>query len=377
MEMELDFRRLKESDAEKLEVPFSREEIREAVWSCDESKSPGSDGFNMCFFRRCWETVKEDLFRMMSDFYRTGKLESSINCSFIALIPKLDNPSEIFDFRPIFLVSSLYKIIAKILSRRIRMVISDLVSETQCAFIKGRQIFDGILIANEVIHSMKKMKGDEGNLIFKLDFSKAYDYVRWDFLKLVLQKIGFGVRWIGWLMECVTMVRAAILVNGSATKEFKFGRGLRQGDPLSPFLFILITKVLHLLMEKAEVLGFIEGIHGVLPGQTISHLQFADDTILFLKAEEMVVENMKFILRCFETFSGLSINFKKSCIVGFGVNKEFLYRLAAICKCKVGVLPICYLGIPLGADSRGVATWDVMVEKFRKKFAGWKCRSMS
>ncbi|KAK5786931.1 hypothetical protein PVK06_041581 [Gossypium arboreum] len=108
------------------------------------------------------------------------------------------------------------------------MVISDLVSETQCAFIKGRQIFDGILIANEVIHSMKKMKGDEGNLIFKLDFSKAYDCVGWDFLKLVLRKMGFGVRWIGWLMECVTMVRAAILVNGSATKEFKFGRGLRQ-----------------------------------------------------------------------------------------------------------------------------------------------------
>ncbi|TYJ28564.1 hypothetical protein E1A91_A06G008500v1 [Gossypium mustelinum] len=154
-------------------------------------------------------------------------------------------------------------------------------------------------------------------------------------------------------MECVTTVRAAILVNGSATKEFKFGRGLRQGDPLSPFVFILITEVLHLLMEKTEVLGFIEGIHGL-----------ADDMILFLKAEEM-------------TFSGLSINFKKSCIVGFGVNEEFLYHLAALCKCKVGVLPICYLGIPLGADSRRVATWDVVVEKFRKKLAGWKCRMLS
>ncbi|KAH1074705.1 hypothetical protein J1N35_027033 [Gossypium stocksii] len=209
---------------------------------------------------------------MMSDFYRSGKLESSINCSFIALIPKMENPCEIADFHPICLVSSLYKIIAKILSRRLREVIGDLVSETQCAFIRGRQIFDGILIANEVIHSMKKMERNGGKLIFKLDFSKAYDCVRWDFLKLVLKKMGFGDKWIGWAMECVSTVRAAVLVNGSTTNEFHFGRGLRQGDPLSPFLFILVTEVLHLLMEKAGVLGLIEGIHGVLPEQMISHL---------------------------------------------------------------------------------------------------------
>lgn len=166
-----------------------------------------------------------------------------------------------------------------------------MVSETQCAFIRGRQIFDGILIANEVIHLMDKMVGNGGNLIFKLDFSKAYDCVRWDFLELVLQKRGFGVRWIGWSMECVSTVRVVVLVNGSATNEFYLGRGLRQGDPLSLFLFILVTKVLHFLLEKAGALGLIEGIHGVIPGQMIMHLQFADDTIFFLKAEEQGVEN--------------------------------------------------------------------------------------
>lgn len=178
-------------------------------------------------------------------------------------------------------------------------------------------------------------------------------------------------------MECVSTTRVVVLVNGSSIKEFNFGRRLRQGDPLSPFLFILVTEVLHLLLEKAGALGFIEGIQGVIPGQMISHLQFADDTILFLKVEEKVVENMKFILRCFEIFSGLSINFKKSCIVGFGVNEEFLYCMAAICKCKIEVLPFCYLGIPLGANSRRVVMWEVVVERFRKKLSGWKCRTMS
>ncbi|KAA3486481.1 LINE-1 reverse transcriptase isogeny [Gossypium australe] len=200
----------------------------------------------------------------MSDFYRSGKLERSINCSFIALIPKMENPSEIADFRPICLVSSLYKIVAKVLSRRFRVVISELVSGTQCTFIIGRQIFDGILIANEVIHSMKKMEGNEGNLIFKLDFSKAYDCAHWDFFR-----IRFGDRWIVWSMECVSTMRAAVLVNGSSTNEFNFGKGLRQGDPLSPFLLV----------------------------------------------------------------------------------KGLVYL-----QCKIGVLPICYLGIPLGADPRRVAT---------------------
>lgn len=116
MEMELDFKRLKESEVEKLEVPFSIEEIRDAIWSCEEFKAPGPNGFNMCFFIKCSNTVKDDVFRMMSDFHRTGKMERSFNCSFIALIPKMDNSNEIADFWPICLVCSLYKIVAKVLS---------------------------------------------------------------------------------------------------------------------------------------------------------------------------------------------------------------------------------------------------------------------
>lgn len=157
-------------------------------------------------------------------------------------------------------------------------------------------------------------------------------------------------------MECVTSARAAILLNGSSTKEFCFERGLRQGDPLSPFLFILVTEVLHLMMVKAGELDVIKGIHGIIPEQETSHLQFADDTILFLKAKEEVILNVKAMLCCFELFSGLSINFNKSSIVGFGVKEEFLYRMAASCKCKIEELHFKYLGIPLGADPRRIAT---------------------
>lgn len=162
----------------KLELPFTMEEIKDAVWSCDESKALRLDGINMCFFKRCCHVVSEDLFDMMSKFFRTRKLQKSINSSFIVVIPKMENLNDISDFKPIFLVRSLYKIVAKVLPRTIREVIRDIVSETQYTFIKGRQIFNRIMTANEIIYSIKKNEGMGGGLIFKLDFSKAYDCVR-------------------------------------------------------------------------------------------------------------------------------------------------------------------------------------------------------
>ncbi|KAA3463549.1 LINE-1 reverse transcriptase isogeny [Gossypium australe] len=352
--LDLNFRVLNEERAMKLEEPFSMKEIKEAVWSYDESKVPGPDGFNLCFFRKCWEIVKHDLFKVMSDFFTFGKLEKSINSSFITLTPTVENPIEISEFRPIFLVSSLYKIVSKVFLRRLREMVGDVASDTQCAFIKGRWIFDGVLIANELIHSVLKKGGCGGKLIFKLDFSKAYDCVGWDFLELVLLKIGFGEKWRGWMLECLSTARAAVIINGSSSNEFRFRRGLRQGDPLSLFLFILVTEVLHLALDKAAELGLIGGFNNVIHGMSFSHLQFADDTILFLKVDDK------------EIFSGLCINFKKSCLVGFEVEEELLFRLATSCKCEIGSLPFNYLGIPLGANLKRLATWEPIIDRVRK-----------
>lgn len=159
MDMALNFKRLNEEDAAKLEFPFSLEEIKEAAWSCDENKAPGLDEFNLYFFKKYWKIVQKDLFEMMGKFYLTRKLERNINSSFIALLSKNENSNDIFEFRPICLVSSLYKIVEKALSRRLRDVINAIVRDTQCTFIKDRQIFDGILITNGVIHSIKKKDG--------------------------------------------------------------------------------------------------------------------------------------------------------------------------------------------------------------------------
>ncbi|XP_012441922.1 uncharacterized protein LOC105766924 [Gossypium raimondii] len=189
--------------------------------------------------------------------------------------------------------------------------------------------------------------------------------------------MGFGKRWTGWVLECVSTARAAVLINHMVTNEFRIYRGLRQGDLLSTFLFILVMEVLHLVMDKAEEMRIIEGIKDVILGQSFTHLQFADDTILFLRADKEVVRNTKYILRCFEIFSRLSIKFRKSCIVGFGIDEEFMYRMVVVSKCKIKELSFNYLGIPLGVDPRKISTWNGIVERVERKLSGWKCRSLS
>jgi len=171
----LQFRTLSVGEGGSLIKPFSEAEVKEAIWDCDSFKSPGPDGVNFGFLKEFWTEVKVDVMRFVSEFHRNGKLAKGINATFIVLIPKVDNPQRLNDFRPISLVGSMYKILAKLLANRLRLVLSSVVAETQSAFVKKRQILDGILIANEVVDEATKLKKDL--LLFKVDFEKAYDSV--------------------------------------------------------------------------------------------------------------------------------------------------------------------------------------------------------
>ena len=173
--------------------------------------------------------------RVFAEFHRSGVINQSTNASFIVLLPKKSTTKKISDFRPISLITSLYKIIAKVLSGRLRGVLHETIHSTQGAFVQGRQIMDAVLIANEIVNE-KRRSGEEG-VVFKIDFEKAYDHVRWDFLDQVLEKKGFSPKWRKWMSGCLSSVPYAVLVNGSAKGWVKASRGLRQGDPLSLFLF--------------------------------------------------------------------------------------------------------------------------------------------
>ncbi|GKF05973.1 RNA-directed DNA polymerase, eukaryota, partial [Tanacetum coccineum] len=179
----------------------TKEEIKRAVWDCGTDKSPGPDGFTFGFYKRYWDIMEKDVVDAVSFFFTEGMFPKGHNESFIALIPKMQDAKVVKDFRPISLIGSLYKIIAKILANCLVMVLGDLVSEVQSAFIANRQILDGPFILNELIQWCKSKK--KQTMIFKIDFEKAYDSVRWDYLDDVLEKFGFGSKWRGWIHNCL------------------------------------------------------------------------------------------------------------------------------------------------------------------------------
>jgi len=261
--------------------------------------------------------MKDDIMRFISEFHRNGKLSKGINSTFIALIPKVDIPQILNDFRPISLVGCLYKILAKVLANMLRQVIGSVVSEVQSAFVKNRQILARTLIANEVVDEARKLKKE---LLFKVYFEKAYDSVNWGYLDEVMGIMSFPSLWRKWIKECVCTATASVLVNGSLANELPLERGLRQGDPLSPFLFLLAAEGLNVLMKALVETGTFTGykVGGANP-VVVSHLQFADDTLLIGNKSWANVRAMRAGLVLFEAMFGLKVNFHKSSLVGVNI----------------------------------------------------------
>jgi len=263
------------------------EEVRISVFSIGATRAPGPDGLAASFYQTYWDIVGPAVVEEVRHFFNTGEFYSDLNHTNLCLIPKITNPITMKDFRLIALCNVMYKIISKILSLRMKSILHFVISENQSGFIPGRHITDNVFLAHEVFHSLKVRKCiSENYMTVKTDVSKAYDRIEWQFLEEVMRKKSFCEKWIMLIMKCVTSVSFSVMVNGSSYGHMNGTRGLRQGDPLSPTLFILCADVLSSLIQQAEQNNEIQPVRLSIGGPSISHLLFADDSLFFLKADQ-------------------------------------------------------------------------------------------
>lgn len=220
------------------------------------------------------------------------------------------------DLQPIALCNLLYKILAKALANRLKLLLNNIISEYQSAFVPEMMITDNIIVAYETQHFLKrKRQGKEGYVALKVDMSKAYDRGEWNYLRAIMQHLGFCTRWINWIMECVSSVTYTILTKGLDFGQITPNRGLRQGDPLSSYLFIMIAEGLSSLIKAVVNRGDIHGVAIVKYSLKVSHLLIADDNYFFFKANAMEANCFKNILNSYAKASGQVINLDKSTMV--------------------------------------------------------------
>lgn len=372
-----DYRSLSDEYQSLDNIP-SPEEIRAALFDMGPLKAPGPDGFHPIFFQKMWEPLGKFVVSLVQEAFRTGVFPSHLNCTNICLVPKCKGPSLVNQFRPISLCNTLYKVISKVLVNRLKTIMPQIISPNQSAFVKGRRASDNYFLANELFHTIRKKRGKGSLLLAKLDLSKAYDKMSWTFLKTVLIKHNFPPLTIRLILSCVSSVSMRFTMHGQPGPLLFPSCGLRQGDPLSPYLFILGLNQLSLAIYKAESDKRILPIKLGKQGCHLSHLFFADDIILATRGSTQAVLNFQAILNTFLFDSGLEINKDKSkFLVSPNTPRHHQDHLRCILDMPLTTNFEKYLGLPLHSSRITMHHYHSVIDKMTQALASWQSKLLS
>ncbi|XP_058724620.1 uncharacterized protein LOC131596076 [Vicia villosa] len=371
--------KLKEEHIRWCTNSFTALEVKEALLQMAPLKAPGPDGLPALFFQKYWSTVGSDVTNLALEILNNNKNPGVINDTHIALIPKCKNPSSPKDFRPISLCNVVMKVITKTIANRIKCILPEIIDEEQSAFVKGRLITDNALVAMECFHWMKKKtKGKRGVMALKLDMSKAYDRLEWDFVTEVLSSMGFPASMVTLIRNCISTVSYKVLINGQPSVTFSPERGLRQGDPLSPYLFILCFDVFSGLIKHEAAANKIHGISVARKAPVITHLFFADDCLLFARENSNEAGSILNLLQQFQESSGQMVSLEKS-ELSFSRNVR-VEEKDALCL-RMGVRNVMhhskYLGLPVVFGKSKKEVFALVIERVWKKLKGWKEQFLS
>jgi hypothetical protein len=269
---------------EALVLDFSHDEVKKAVFTMHPNKSLGPDGFTAGFYQHHWDLIGNDISTVVLAFLNGGEMQTVVNNTILVLIPKVRNAQDLTQFRPISLCNVLYKICSKVIANRLRVILDEIISEEQSTFVPGRLIMDNVLVAYECIHYLRRKQGQTGACAVKLDMMKAYDRVEWCYLQSILLSLGFHNNLVDLIMRCVQSVTFRVKVNGKLSEPFAPTRGIRHGDPLSPYLFLLCVEGFSCLLKNVGPQYLAKRIRVGVHCPWISHLLFADDCLFFTHA---------------------------------------------------------------------------------------------
>uniref|UniRef100_A0A803QCS5 Reverse transcriptase domain-containing protein n=1 Tax=Cannabis sativa TaxID=3483 RepID=A0A803QCS5_CANSA len=364
---------------DELTKPFLPAEVESALHSMAPDKSPGIDGMYSMFYQQNWSIAGESVTNAVLSVLNDGVDPTRLNKTIITLIPKIKNPQRVQDYQPISLCNVISKLVSKVLVGRFKHVLPNVILETQSAFLPNRLITDNILVAFELVHAIKnKTAGRSGIATLKLDMSKAFDRVEWRFIQEVMVKMGFATKWVNLIMGCLTTNTFTFLLNGEVTGSLTPSRGLRQGCPLSPYLFLICSEGLSRLLHQEQSMGNLNGFKLTRHAPPISHLLFADDSLLFCQANENSCLAIKRVLDIYHRASGQVLNPEKS-VMSFSPNttlaaQVFFHRHLSmpICECHEK-----YLGLSSYSGRDKKEMFSGIKEKIWKLMHTWNEKKKS
>ena len=367
--------RLQVADVDMLLAPISDDDIRSVIFSIGNDKAPGPDGYSALFFKKAWSIVGKDVCNSVKDFFNSGRLLKQVNHSVIALIPKKANVSTPADFRPISCCNVIYKVISKLLSARLAHALQSIIGPLQNAFLGGRKMSNNVHLLQELLRLYGRKRASP-RCMLKVDFKKAFDSVQWDFIRLLLLKLGFPGNFVHLVMACVETTSYSVSVNGRLFGHFKGGSGIRQGDPLSPYLFIACMEYFSRMLSIAtDRPGF--KFHPQCDKLQISHLAFADDVILLCRGDNKSVGCLLGALQGFGLVSGLVINPAKSSIYFGGIKnsvKQSLLQETNFCE---GSFPFRYLGVPLSPHRLLASQFSPLLLDLESAIQAWMGKNLT
>ncbi|CAN6345376.1 unnamed protein product [Urochloa humidicola] len=352
-------------DLTGLVAPFMEREALAAVREMNRNSSPGPDGFGLGFYTAAWGTVAPGVMAMAQAFQEGEAKLERINRAYIILIPKVPTPLKPGDYCPICLQNCSLKIVAKMLTTRLQQEIPKLIDLDQTGFIRGRSLAENFVYAMELVQCCNRRKLP--TLVLKLDFAKAFDTVSWECLLAIMNTRGFPQRWCRWITEMLATSKLAVLVNGRPGPWFGCKRVVRQGGPLSPYLFLLVVDVLQQMVKQN---GLIR--HPATENLPCLVLQYADDTLIVLKADQQDLHQLRATLDLFSGFSGLKINYDKSMLVTMHVTAADAASLQEVLGCQFGSFPQTYLGLPLSSDKLHLSAFTPLIAKADRYLGEWQ-----